>query len=498
MTTESQISDREREILELVASGATNQQIAHQLNISVNTVKVHLRNIFAKIGVVSRTEATMYAIRKGLIQVDIPADVAADVAVAPEPEPVKPVLAAEAPPAVADQYAPTDPDMFTASPVVPVRVDVVAAPLEAIIIDERGGANVVFPEPRRRYRRLLLGVGVGMLLLLVVALVLVPRFWVEQPAVSRNLEDVVNLPEVDERWRELAAMPAARSAFALAGYAFDGRSYLYVIGGITVDAPVSDQVLRYDLEANTWVAFSQKPTAVSEVQGVVVGNRIYVPGGKLASGAVTDLFEAYDPQRDRWMTLHTLPEPRSGYALATVEGKIYLIGGWDGQTYRNEVWQYNPDRDEWSSLTPMPTARAFAGATVLRGAIHIIGGENETGQLSVHESYTPASDSGEANPWALKAPLPAPNSQLAVATAGNLIFVICGASSSGASLLYNSNLDAWEPLPIPIDPTLQAARVQAVDEKLYILGGQEDDALRASTYEYQAIYSIVLPLNMLP
>ena len=56
-TDTSQISDREREILRLLAEGATNLQIAQQLNISVNTVKVHVRNIFGKIGVTSRAEA---------------------------------------------------------------------------------------------------------------------------------------------------------------------------------------------------------------------------------------------------------------------------------------------------------------------------------------------------------------------------------------------------------------------------------------------------------
>ncbi|NJO54397.1 MAG: response regulator transcription factor [Bacteroidales bacterium] len=51
-----QLSEREREILQHIANGSTNQKIAHDLGISVNTVKVHIRNIFSKIGVASRTE----------------------------------------------------------------------------------------------------------------------------------------------------------------------------------------------------------------------------------------------------------------------------------------------------------------------------------------------------------------------------------------------------------------------------------------------------------
>src|SRR6476646_8372363 len=88
----SQISEREREILRLVATGATNQQIASQLNISINTVKVHLRNIFGKIGVASRTEATVYAVRSGLVQISeaavVPAATVADIA----PDEAEPLL----------------------------------------------------------------------------------------------------------------------------------------------------------------------------------------------------------------------------------------------------------------------------------------------------------------------------------------------------------------------------------------------------------------------
>lgn len=65
------LSERELQILRLVAEGFSNRQIAGMLDISENTVKVHVRNIFAKIHVASRTEASMYAVRNGLLH-DLP------------------------------------------------------------------------------------------------------------------------------------------------------------------------------------------------------------------------------------------------------------------------------------------------------------------------------------------------------------------------------------------------------------------------------------------
>jgi NarL family two-component system response regulator LiaR len=61
------LTEREMEILRLVGKGLTNKDIGQQLYISDRTVQAHLSNIFSKLGVTSRTEAVMYAVRRGWI-----------------------------------------------------------------------------------------------------------------------------------------------------------------------------------------------------------------------------------------------------------------------------------------------------------------------------------------------------------------------------------------------------------------------------------------------
>ena len=65
-----QITERELEVLKLAAQGLSNRDIALQLGISVRTAQTHLSNVFNKIGVGSRTEAVMYALRQGLITLE--------------------------------------------------------------------------------------------------------------------------------------------------------------------------------------------------------------------------------------------------------------------------------------------------------------------------------------------------------------------------------------------------------------------------------------------
>jgi two-component system response regulator NreC len=69
-TSYDTLSDREREILKLIAEGQTNKDIAEMLFLSVKTVQAHRGNLMRKLGMHDRTELVKYAIRKGIIGLD--------------------------------------------------------------------------------------------------------------------------------------------------------------------------------------------------------------------------------------------------------------------------------------------------------------------------------------------------------------------------------------------------------------------------------------------
>ena len=68
--TEEPLTEREAEVLSLVAQGLTNQEIADRLYVSERTVRTHVSNILSKLHLANRTQAALYALRKGLANLD--------------------------------------------------------------------------------------------------------------------------------------------------------------------------------------------------------------------------------------------------------------------------------------------------------------------------------------------------------------------------------------------------------------------------------------------
>ncbi len=66
--TEDELTEREQEVLQLVADGSTNRKIASALYISENTVSFHMKNIFSKLHLRNRAHAVAYAIQSGLVK----------------------------------------------------------------------------------------------------------------------------------------------------------------------------------------------------------------------------------------------------------------------------------------------------------------------------------------------------------------------------------------------------------------------------------------------
>jgi DNA-binding CsgD family transcriptional regulator len=477
----NQLSEREQEILRLVAAGLSNQQIAYQLGISVNTVKVHLRNVFGKIGVASRTEATMYAVRAGIVavgqpQAEVPADVDAE-------QPT--MLGAEAAPDIASRL---QPQLDATVSVPPARDDVVTMPE---VETTQVGAHQQAPAAATPVRQYLLAIVGGLVIISVIVGV-----WAlerqDNQAAQASPAPSANQPTAsssDNRWHELPDVRTPRAAFAIASVG----ERIYVIGGEN-ETGVMGSMERYDARSETWTELSQKPTPVADTHAVVIGGKLYIPGGRTSSEpqSVTNVFERYDPITQAWERLPDLPQPRSGYALATLEGKLYLFGGWDGTSYRQEAWEYDPERENWRERTVMPTARAFAEASVVDGDIYVLGGENEDGPLASNEMYTPAEEG--AQPWEKRAPLLQPRSHFGSTVALSNVYVLGGEPTDAAPLMYDVRTDSWQTLDVPPQAIGSNPGVALLDTMVMSIGGLlEDDTYSSQMQGYQALYKIFQP-----
>ncbi len=447
----NQLSEREREILKLVATGASNQQIAADLGISINTVKVHVRNIFGKIGAASRTEASLLAVRGGLVELG-----RIDTVV--QPEETEPILPELAPP-IRDEV----------SSAVAVAQPAPAAASQSRIMT-------------------ILGTLGGLIIALLVLWLLGVRFFSvpTQPAISPTafIGNSIASSEVNATWTIQPDMPVAISAAAASSV--EGR--IYIIGGQNATG-ASGKGWSYDPDKRAWLPMTDKPTPVSSIQAAVLDGKIWVPGGE-NNGQVSNTLEAFDPQTNTWSKQAAMPEARSGYSIAAIDGRLYVFGGWDGTQARNETFVYDPGANSWAKAAPMPTARAYTAAASVDGKVYVLGGENSSGVLNINEVFTPALAS--TGKWDVGAPMGIARSRFSSVATNNYVVVLGGANNETPAR-YDVRSLVWQDLkaaPLALGPQ-PAATVR--DASIYVAGGDTTKTV-SSFYEMRLMYQVSLPL----
>lgn len=443
MQEDLELSEREIEILKLVATGVSNKEIARELTISPNTVKVHLRNIFSKLGVLSRTEATMTAIRLGLIE----------------------------------------------SPGGTTLLIKTNQSQDAIDRTELSDEKELEDSGRKRKW---VWIGILTMVVVLVGILQIRQFFIPK-AGSESIVSPDELATISSsRWTEVKNLPSGLSSMAYARY-----EDLFILFGGKTEQGLSDQVWIYNSKSDIWKEGKKMPSGIKDIQAGLLGEKIYIPGGTQVDKQVSDQFLIYDPRANTFEAGEPLPFPISAYTLVTFEGKLFLFGGFDGIQYRDEILVFDPESNLWTTTGKMKQAAAQAAGIVFGGKIHIIGGTNGANLLKSHNVYYPQRTQEGESAWVLAADLPFEWSGMNAATLADMLYLVGGRNKNDESIsgyLYLPQTDTWSEIIAPPQEIGSSPAVFPFETKLLIIGGESSHGISDKAYLYQAVYTILVPV----
>ncbi len=435
------LTDREREVLELVATGITNREVAQELFISINTVKVHLRNVYTKLGADSRTEATVIAVREGWISVR-------------EDEETSP-RASTAEEEVSTELRPPAPPLPWSK-----RIALLAS-LALVVF----AVIVTWPRAQPRSGEQ-------------------PDLPLDRP---QNAATISSL-DAESPWQERAQMPTRRAHLALT--VTKGR--LLAIGGQTPEG-VTAVVEAYEPAADVWSPRREKPTPVAYVGAATIGSDVYVPGGCNAESQPISAVEVYDIETDTWREVSPLPDPLCAYALAAHGDRLYLFGGWDGEQYVSTAYTYAAETDDWRELPSAEVSRGFAGAAQLDDRLYVVGGYDGKEELTTCAVYDPA-----AQTWSTCSPLAVGRGGLGLAAVGGRLYAIGGGGWSsylGFNEKYSPKDDSWTAVETPLVREWRNPGVAVFQGMVYAVGGWSSDYLSLNQAYEVLPFRIFIPVS---
>ena len=438
------MSEREQDVAQWLAIGATNVEIARELTISPHTVKVHVRNIFEKLEVSSRTEASMVLIQHGWVA-------------------------------------------------IPGLVPVGDVP-EAVLSDPEP-LNDLETEPASWQRVYLLAVVV-----LLIGIIWLPR-WPSRPQARPDLLSDVGaaslgqpLVTLEPRWerRTPLVQPRSRMAVVLDGYS------VVVIGGESDEGALAT-VAVYNLRINEWTSFADLPERLANSAAAILDDTIYVGGGSRTENGteiISDQFWRYDAGTNSWELLFSLPTGLAGSEMVVVNDTLYLMGGWDGQRMRDEIWRLDLDETgdtpigTWEYVASLESPRAFFGAAAIEDALYVVGGYDGQQELSDATRYNLAEGTKQSLP-----PLATPRGGLSLVFDGLALHALGGGWTYPMinHERFDPSTNVWSSFPSPIQGEWRHLGAVSKDGRLNLLGGWSD-AYLDSHLQYQSTFRAMLPV----
>lgn len=458
------LSERELEILRCLASGASNKEIADDLSISPYTVKTHLRNIYGKLGVSTRTEATTVALQQGYLTLDN-----STLTVSESPNLQSPISNLQEEGIRGLEIRDLETELATDAAALrkrPQRWRTAAFVLLLLVVVVAAGALVLQLQGGG-----LAGFGAT-------------------PTAAPFVEEAIG----ETRWLASRPLPTPRSSRATAAIGLD----IYQIGGETAEGVTSD-VQVFNTAERTWRTAAAKPTAVADATATVLFGEIYVPGGRLENGEPTAVVEAYSPSQNAWRPVTPLPQPVAG-GLALSDGSfLYLIGGWNGSAYLDTVYVYDPGADSWRPLATLPETLAFAAGDVLTGELYVVGGRSDKGESDHCYVYNPPTRA-----WGDCPPLLLPRAGAGATVLLNKLYVVGGQPGDAAELragqlygeVYDPNTGTWQVLNLPFSGEEEwwQPGVVHVETRIYAQGGRQGETLLDANLVYAPfVYQTFIP-----
>jgi len=373
-TTSESLSERELEILKLVATGASNKEIASDLVISTNTVKVHLRNIYTKIGVNSRTEAAMYAVNEGIIS-------------------ISPDSGEDIPGSKIGETSKNHVNWgIVAALLLPIVVLFIVVVVLILINTRSEPAPIVPSDPEIRWEELASLPASQTSMAVAVIDNQIYSIAGKSEGVISNL-GVKYVPQ-ENKWERIPPKPTAVTDI---GAAVIGN-LIYVPGGLMQTGEVFTGLEIYDPRSGVWTAGTPVPVPVSSYAIAAYEGKLYLFGGWDGEDYLDQVLE-YDPEEDRWEEKTPLPSGRRNASAVSSGGSIYVIGGYGGEEALADVDIYTPSLDKgsedpWRSAASLPEGRYGLGSVEISDVIYVIGGESRGGQ-----ELSPLSFSTQDQTW---------------------------------------------------------------------------------------------------